>query len=286
MERRQKLNEDKLETALLIAGFVPVIGEAADFALILKYIKEKRLIEAGLMLFALIPTVGDVIVKPIIFAIKGSKYVKSTGKLTSLILKNKKLSGLFLKLEKYINNPKIISSIEKLKVKKPKMANAIEKAKNTIVDIINKIKNPAKVTSSASPLKFGKKYKQIYQKKAAERFAKKFGGKKPSNALSEWWYIKRRARFDRRKDVKKLILGNNFLASLGIFNFEDLQNIFKDEEKASKLAASPEFNDFVDDLDNMETSTNVEDKGMPSQGGDNLTSGFALSILKNIASKM
>jgi hypothetical protein len=63
---RQILNEFKGENALLIAGFIPGIGEFADLALIVKWAHEKRYIEAGLMLFALIPTVGDIIVKPLI----------------------------------------------------------------------------------------------------------------------------------------------------------------------------------------------------------------------------
>ena len=65
-EINQDLDESFFENALMIAGFVPVIGEVADTILIIKFLKEKRYIEAGLMLFALIPTVGDFLIKPLL----------------------------------------------------------------------------------------------------------------------------------------------------------------------------------------------------------------------------
>ena len=44
----QDINEGFWENALLVAGFIPVIGEIADTILIIKYWKEDRKIEAGL----------------------------------------------------------------------------------------------------------------------------------------------------------------------------------------------------------------------------------------------
>ena len=66
LENRQLLNEDAWENALMVAGFIPVIGEIADWILIMKYVREKQYLYAGLMLIALIPTVGDFIAKPFI----------------------------------------------------------------------------------------------------------------------------------------------------------------------------------------------------------------------------
>ncbi len=71
LENKKVLKEDTLENILMIAGFVPVIGEIADIILIIRYIYKKEYLYAALMLVALIPTVGDFIVKPFIRVLKG-----------------------------------------------------------------------------------------------------------------------------------------------------------------------------------------------------------------------
>ena len=65
---RQQLNESLLsfENILMAIGFVPVIGEIADIALICYYLYKGEKLYAALMLIALIPTVGDIFIKPII----------------------------------------------------------------------------------------------------------------------------------------------------------------------------------------------------------------------------
>ena len=89
------LNESLLswENVLMAAGFVPVIGELADIALIMYYLYKGEKLYAALMLIALIPTVGDFIVKPIIRLFKGSREgmvaVKAGGKtLTEYLAKH------------------------------------------------------------------------------------------------------------------------------------------------------------------------------------------------------
>jgi len=72
LEETQLLNEDWIENVLMVAGFVPVIGEVADIILILRYCYKKEYLYAGLMLIALIPTVGDFIAKPLIRLLKGA----------------------------------------------------------------------------------------------------------------------------------------------------------------------------------------------------------------------
>ena len=66
----------------MIAGFVPIIGEVAYVILIIRYCYKKEYLYAGLMLIALIPTVGDFIAKPMIRLLKGS------GGVGKLALKN------------------------------------------------------------------------------------------------------------------------------------------------------------------------------------------------------
>ena len=83
----QDLDESFFENALMIAGFVPVIGEIADVILIIKFLREKRYIEAGLMLFALIPTVGDFLIKPLLKMGKGVGAFKTASTFTKFYLK-------------------------------------------------------------------------------------------------------------------------------------------------------------------------------------------------------
>jgi hypothetical protein len=64
------INEDFIENALMVVGFVPVIGEIADIILIIRYLLQGKYLYAGLMLIALIPTVGDIIAKPFIYLLK------------------------------------------------------------------------------------------------------------------------------------------------------------------------------------------------------------------------
>ena len=60
--QKEQINENFGETALLAASFIPGIGTFANIALIIKYYKEQRYLESGLMLVAMIPFVGDLMV--------------------------------------------------------------------------------------------------------------------------------------------------------------------------------------------------------------------------------
>ena len=93
----QDINEGFWENALLVAGFIPVIGEVADTILIIKYWREGRKIEAGLMLLALIPTVGDIIVKPFLRLGKAAGAFKTATTFTNFITKYMANNACFVK---------------------------------------------------------------------------------------------------------------------------------------------------------------------------------------------
>ena len=99
LNEKETLNESLLsfENILMAAGFIPVIGEVADIALICYYLYKGEKLYAALMLIALIPTVGDFIAKPIIRLFKGSKEgaaaMKAGGKaLTDYMAKNPQMA--------------------------------------------------------------------------------------------------------------------------------------------------------------------------------------------------
>jgi len=105
----QQLNESLLsfENILMLAGFIPVIGEVADIALICYYLYKGEKLYAAIMLIALIPTVGDFIAKPIIKLFKGSREgavaLKEGGvKLTEYLAKNPEAAAKFTSLSKYV----------------------------------------------------------------------------------------------------------------------------------------------------------------------------------------
>lgn len=70
--------------ALDIAGLIPGIGEAADFANALLHAKEGEYLEAGLSIISLLPAAGDVLGK----SIKALRYVSKSKNSNKLILKN------------------------------------------------------------------------------------------------------------------------------------------------------------------------------------------------------
>lgn len=89
---------DLIHLGLDILGFVPVLGEPADIANAMIYIKEKNYLFAALSIIAIIPEIGDVIGKGGKYSIlgyKSAKAIKSTSpyivKLRNFLDKNKTL---------------------------------------------------------------------------------------------------------------------------------------------------------------------------------------------------
>ena len=112
LESKQVINENWIENTLMIVGFVPVIGEVADLALIIYYCYKREWLYAGLMLFALIPTVGDFIAKPLIKVFKSplaKNALKGTDEMVSFLRKNPKVAEQYSKLGKYADGKLVIN---------------------------------------------------------------------------------------------------------------------------------------------------------------------------------
>ena len=121
LEDKQSLNEEgwfTLENTLMALGFVPVIGEVADFALIIYYLKKGENLYAALMCIALFPVVGDLIAKPFIKILKlgkeGSLALKGGVEMTEYLSKNPQMAAKAAEMAKYATSPtaeKIVASV-------------------------------------------------------------------------------------------------------------------------------------------------------------------------------
>lgn len=242
---------ENVENALLIAGFVPVIGEIADIISIIRYLRRGERLKAALMLVALIPTVGDIIVKPILWAFKGSPKLLTTGgpKLGEYIAKNPQLANKFKSLEQYVSDPRVTQTVSNIsKVNKgwgKGLQGGLDSLKNLSTKYTGQVGGGLK--AGAKSLATGKSFagglKGYFQ---GQRLTKYFAkhGKLPSNALSSWWQNVL-ARRDRRMAFEKFLIANNLLDTFGIPNIKSLDNWMKNENNLNKLANDPTTSDFI-----------------------------------------
>lgn len=257
------INEDWIENILLVAGFVPVIGEVADIILIIKFLREKRYIEAGLMLFALIPTVGDFIVKPFLKIGKTAGAFSSAGKFGSFLMKNPMAKNAYVKMGKYFENPKITQLIGQIKKVMPSAGKDMEMAKNAHINMWGKVvQKEAKKTPGAA-------IQQGFRRGALQKYLVKTGGVPPKNFLSSWWNVVYKGSRSRKNLITKIILGSNLLHGLGIFSIQDLETKMSDEQEADKLLQDPKFKEFYDQVNGQQTSgeETKPSNPIPSLGG-------------------
>lgn len=237
----QLLNEDFIENALMVAGFVPVIGEVFDSILIVRYLTQKRYIEAGLMLIALIPGVGDLAVKPILVILKkvgltgGVKGARLTSKAFAEVLNkpgNEAIKESYLNLVGKLQMPIMTKFIKQLTDKFKFLAPMFTKtlAKHAEAEALIKAGKTSKVVSGYHRLNRFEKYVAAH-------------GKAPSVARQYWQQIL--ARRDRKFLAKKIITFSNILGGLGIFNLKDLETKMKDDKELTKLMENPDFANFM-----------------------------------------
>lgn len=302
INEKQLLKEDTLETILMAAGFVPVIGEIADIILIIRYILKKEYIYAVLMLIALIPTIGDMIAKPIILSWKGlrgaSRVLKSTDDVAAWAIKNPKVTNNILKLEQHlpaIENKvtQLSKQLDKIPAIGKKSSSGLNKGVVELKTLIGKLKSPSTVkstttTTSASTKSFSDWFKDRYRGKALSEYIAKTG-MKPSNWVSNWWSVVRRGRKMRRNEIKRIIMASNLLNFLGLPSFESFERkIETDENLRTKLAQNPEFPDIVnqtttqDDINNIESSQSKSGEGMGGLFGGVI----GLQLIKQLAKTM
>jgi hypothetical protein len=302
LESKKLLNEDGLENALMIAGFIPVIGEVADIILIIRYIYKKEYLYAGLMLIALIPTVGDFIAKPIIRLLKGplaKGALKNTDNLVAYASKNPEFAKKYVQLGKYINSTPVtqtIKSLDNVPIVGTKAANGLRHAMAEHTSAIGKIlQRPVALgkqvgSTVAAGGRFSTGVKTYFQgEKLANYIAKT--GKAPSNWLSNWWNVVMPARRGRRNMVKSFIVANGLLDMFGLPSFESFEQKFNQDEKFREtLANDPKFAEMIkqntseEDLKTINSQDNFtqqQDDQLTNQMGGQ----FGLNFLKMIAQR-
>jgi len=248
---RQQLNESLLsfENILMAIGFVPVIGEIADIALICYYLYKGEKLYAALMLIALIPTVGDFIAKPIIKLLKGSREgvvaMKAGGKtLTEYLAKNPEIAKKFSSLGKYVKEPVVQNTVKGIE----KVSSGLGSKLRSGLDMITGSKALSGLKAGSKEVIAGGNFKTGLKnyfrgEKLSKYFAK--NGVLPEKGIQKWW-INVSARQDRRNAFRKFIGANNLLAYFGIPSLTMFElKMSEDEEFRKKVAEDPKTSDYI-----------------------------------------
>ena len=284
LENRQQLNEDTIESALMIAGFIPIIGEIADIILIIRYLIKGEKLYAALMLIALIPTVGDFIAKPIIKLFKGSREgviaMREGGtKLAEYVAKNPQVAAKFKSLSKYVNTPAVEKTVEGIGKINSSWATGLKNGLNEITknSAISGLKAGGKEVIAGGAFRTG--LKDYFQgQRLSKYFAKK--GVLPEKGIQSWW-LNVMARQDRKNAFRSFIAANNLL---NYFNIPSLtafeEKMSSDAEFRKKVSDDPKTSDYI------AGNYMQGDEGTPQKasGGTDLFGGIAsLGALKLIA---
>lgn len=297
LESKQVLNEDFIENALMIGGFIPVIGEVFDIILIIRYIYKKEYLYAGLMLIALIPTVGDFIAKPIIRLLKGygaagKVALKSADDMVRFAKTNPQFAKEYVKLGQHLGNPlvnKTIKQLDNIPVVGSKAANGLSKS---IAEHKTAIQKIGETISKTKPVQMGKTigkeisagksfssgYKKFFQDEKLAQYVTK-RGHEPKTWLSNWWNVVMPARKGRRNMVKYFVMSNNLLDMFGLPSFEAFSTKFQNDEKfREQLANDPRFSQLVNQTTTPQELSQIEN--MMSQSAPDAGSGQT-SVLSN-----
>jgi hypothetical protein len=248
---RQQLNESlfSFENILMAAGFVPVIGEIADIALICYYLYKGEKLYAAIMLIGLIPGVGQWVAAPIVRLFKGSREgvlaMKEGGQaLTKYLAKNPEAATKFAQLSKYVKAPAVEKTVEGISKINSKLGS---KLKNGLTEIsggsaLSGLKAGAEEVMAGG--KFGRGLKDYFQ---GERLTKYFAkhGVLPETGVQRWW-LNVQARGDRRAAFRKFISANNLLAYFGIPSLTTFERMMSDDpEFRKKVADDPKTSDYI-----------------------------------------
>jgi hypothetical protein len=263
----QEVSEGVGENLLQLIGFIPVIGEIADIILIIKYYREDRKIEAGLMLFALIPTFGDFIVKPFLRLGKAAGAFKTSATFLKYLSDNPAAKAAYSKIGKQLDNPQIAKLVGQVNKVSPGNATILKNAQNLQKGLMGKVQGMATTATKTLERGVGKSVKQNFQNQALQRFLVNTGGKAPSNFISRWWNVVYGGRMMRKNVVRKLILGSNLLGTFGFPNIQTFENFMRNPgdnpELAEKLLKDPEFAKIYNN------SVSGEEKSSLEQSADN-----------------
>lgn len=251
LTEKETINESLLswENILMVAGFVPVIGEIADIALICYYLYKGEKLYAALMLIALVPTVGDFIAKPIIKLFKGSREgvlaLKEGGpKLAQYLSKNPKIASQFSSLGKYVNTPSVTKTVDGISKINSGLGATLKQGLKEITSsgALGGLKAGTKEVVAGGAFKTG--LKDYFQgQRLSKYFAKK--GVLPETGIKKWW-LNVMARQDRRNAFRKFISANNLLDYFGIPSLTTFERKLSDDEKfRAKIAEDPRMSDYI-----------------------------------------
>jgi hypothetical protein len=280
----------RIENILMIAGFIPIIGEVADVALIIYYCFRKEWLYAGLMLIALIPTVGDFIAKPLIKlfkspAAKGA--LKSTEEMVVFLKANPKIAEQYSKLGKYADNKTLKKLIGQVEGVSPTFARQMETSLLQHKSVAAKLLERPKgiISAIADTGKIGAGMTKFFrEEKLAQYIAKK--GYAPKTWLSNWVQVTYMGSRAKRQYIKNFILANNLLSFLGIPNLTDFERRLNDPNELEKLANNPKFSEMVNsntsqsDLAKIESNMRGEEDNGEMFGG-----AMGVGMLKLLAQK-
>lgn len=287
LESKQTLNENWIENSLMVAGFVPVIGEVADIALIIYYLIKGEKLYAALMLIALIPTVGDFIVKPIIKALKVSKegnlLMKGGIEISEYLVKHPEMAKNFQSLSKYAKTPEITKTVENIsKINSSwgsSLKNILDKIGGTT---IKGIKSGGE--SVIAGQKFGRGLKDYFQ---GQRLSKYFAkhGVLPETGIQKWW-TNVLARQDRRNSFRKFIGANNLLDYFGIPSLTTFERkLSTDPDFRKKIAEDPKTSDYIaQNFEDNDMVTNTPQQ--TSDVNDLFNEPMSLNLLKTFAQRL
>jgi hypothetical protein len=308
---KELLNEDFLENALMVAGFIPVIGEVADIILIIRYLIQGKYLYAGLMLIALIPTVGDIIAKPFIYLLKGRRAtnlaLRNTDELVKYLERNPEAKKMYMRLANHIDNPligKTINQVEKVPGIGGKAAEGMRESIRQHASVLGGIfKKPInigksigkeidinkgsflKTVTGTGPVAMG--IKKYFRGERLAKYLEK-NGRVPSNWLSYWWNIVYKGSRDRKAYIRKFIIANNLLDAFGIPSLTTFEERFENDANfRAELAQNSAWSGLVgdittdDDLDIINSKSGKAPKKM-----SNITKFFGLNFLKNIAQNL
>ena len=246
--KKQQLNEALLswENVLMAAGFVPVIGELADIALIIYYLVKGEKLYAALMLIALVPVVGDFTVKPLIKMLRGAgkNVLRSTDDLAKVLTSNPKVAAEFQKAMKGLNHPGVTKTLDNLTSINTSWGSKLKGALGDLGSLATKVKPVAALKSAATATTFRSGLKGFYQ---GERLAKYVAkrGVMPSKFVKDWW-IPFAARQDRRNSFRKFIMANNLLATFGIPSLTTFEEKMANDEKfREQVANDPTMSSYI-----------------------------------------
>jgi hypothetical protein len=295
--KKGTINESlfSFENILMAAGFVPVVGEIADIALICYYLYKGEKLYAALMLIALIPTVGDFIAKPIIKLFKGSgggaAAMKAGGKtLTEYLAKNPQIAKKFSSLGEYVKEPAVQNTVKGIEKVSPGLASKLRSGLDMITGnkALSGIKAGGKEVIAGGSFKTG--LKDYFRRQRLSKYYEK-RGVLPETGIKRWW-LNVGARQDRRNAFRQFIVANNLLAYFGIPSLSTFERKLSDDaEFRKKVAEDPKTSDYIaqnfekgDMVTKQQTPETTPSKEEIDQYIKNRNSGNSASSLFNMGS--